>query len=179
MAALHALPTIHNVILHVPTRLLVWPAKGVIYGRMGAPVGAVCADGYVRLGGARNGYLYAHRLIWETVHGPIPAGLEIDHRNGRRNDNRIVNLDLVTRQENVRRAVESGRVPLGMDKAEAKLTDDLVCEIRGSNLPTRTLALKLGVDPRTVRDARRGRTWRHIECRGRRPVRTRRRGGAA
>lgn len=168
------LPIIRNVILHLPSRLLVWPAKGIVYGRMGAPVGAVCADGYVRLGGRPEGTLYAHRLMWEAVHGPIPPGLEIDHRNGRKGDNRIRNLDLVTRRENVRRAIANGQTPVGEACSNAKLTDELVCQIRDSTLPTRTWAAMLAVDPATIRTARRGTTWRHVACRGRRPVKSRR-----
>ena len=168
------LPAIRNVILHWESRLLVWPAKGIVYGRMGEPVGAVCADGYVRLGGGRNGHLYAHRLIWETVHGQIAPGLEIDHRNGNKADNRIRNLDVVTRRENVRRAIANGQTPVGEACSYAKLTEDLVCQIRASTLPTRTWAAMLALDPSTIRTARRGTTWRHVACRGRRPVKSRR-----
>lgn len=42
-----------------------------------------------------------HRLIWEHVHGQIPDGKEIDHINGNRSDNRISNLRLVSRSENL------------------------------------------------------------------------------
>lgn len=41
-----------------------------------------------------------HRFVWETNHGVIPIGMEIDHINGDRQDNRIENLRLVTRQQN-------------------------------------------------------------------------------
>ena len=44
----------------------------------------------------------AHRLIWEMVVGPIPKGMQIDHINGKRSDNRISNLRLVTQAENSR-----------------------------------------------------------------------------
>lgn len=44
----------------------------------------------------------AHRLIWTYVNGPIPDGLQVDHINGVRSDNRIDNLRLVTNTENAR-----------------------------------------------------------------------------
>jgi hypothetical protein len=45
--------------------------------------------------------LKAHRVIWAMVHGEWPKG-EIDHINGQRDDNRLVNLRCVTRAENAR-----------------------------------------------------------------------------
>ena len=45
-----------------------------------------------------------HRYIWEKTNGPIPAGMQIDHINGEPDDNRMENLRLVTRQENMQNA---------------------------------------------------------------------------
>ena len=44
----------------------------------------------------------AHRVIYRMVYGEIPVGMEIDHKNRVRDDNRIENLRLATRSENVR-----------------------------------------------------------------------------
>lgn len=43
--------------------------------------------------------MYSHRVIWAIVHGDNPKG-QIDHINGVRTDNRIVNLRDVSRSEN-------------------------------------------------------------------------------
>lgn len=160
---------IRDAIRHEQSGLLVDPTRGIVYGGAGTPVGAVCSDGYVRLGGGRNGYLYAHRVIYEAVHGHIPPGLEIDHVNGRKSDNRIRNLEAVTRAENVRRAVAKGLAPVGEARTDAKLTAALVREIRRT-AKTRTAAdwaRSLGVDKATIRRARNGLTWRHVKLRGR------------
>lgn len=58
-------------------------------------------DGYVSLCFCQKLYK-AHRIIWEMVNGPIPEGMEIDHINGRRGDNRLANLRLVTPSGNMR-----------------------------------------------------------------------------
>lgn len=67
---------------------------------VGDVVGSVCkTHGYVKVGYC--GKLFnAHRIIWEMIYGKIPDGLEIDHINGSRSDNRIENLRLVSREEN-------------------------------------------------------------------------------
>lgn len=160
---------IRDVIRHEQTGLLVDPKRGVIYGAAGAPVGAVCADGYVRLGGRGNGCLYAHRVIYEAIHGHIPLGLEIDHVNGRKTDNRIRNLEAVTRAENVRRAVAKGLAPVGEARSDAKLTAALVREIRrtAGTVTAADWARHLSVDKTTIRQARNGTTWRHVKLRGR------------
>ena len=43
----------------------------------------------------------AHHLAWITQHGICPDG-EIDHINGLRHDNRIINLRSVTKKENAK-----------------------------------------------------------------------------
>jgi len=56
---------------------------------------------------------FAHRWLWEHMHGPVLAGLELDHLCS---DPRCVNpahLEIVTHQENVRR----GRVDWRRHKA--------------------------------------------------------------
>lgn len=52
----------------------------------------------------------AHRLAWLYVHGEFPKGV-IDHINGTRDDNRIVNLRDVTHQINAenRRGPRAGK----------------------------------------------------------------------
>lgn len=48
-----------------------------------------------------NKWYRAHQLAWLFMYGRIPAGYEIDHINGKVNDNRIVNLRLATHQQNI------------------------------------------------------------------------------
>ncbi len=52
-----------------------------------------------------NGYKLVSRLsvahiIWVAANGPVPYGMQIDHLNGNKQDNRLCNLHLVTASEN-------------------------------------------------------------------------------
>lgn len=44
--------------------------------------------------------VYIHRAMWILTHGSIPEGHEIDHINGKPDDNRIENLRVCTRSQN-------------------------------------------------------------------------------
>lgn len=67
--------------------------KGHVAGNIDA------SEGYVNIN-LKTGKVKAHRVIWEMFNGKIPDGMEIDHINHDRSDNRIDNLRMVTRSEN-------------------------------------------------------------------------------
>ena len=81
-----------------------------------------------------NGYYIAvikgtkqrwHRLVFEYFNGPIPDGMEIDHINNKRDDNRIENLQLLSHKENCRCSLKnsnntSGKPGVSWDKANKK-----------------------------------------------------------
>lgn len=52
--------------------------------------------GSMQHGYCRHGNAYVHRLLWECIHGPIPAGLLVDHRDRDTHNNHIDNLRLAT-----------------------------------------------------------------------------------
>lgn len=56
-------------------------------------------SGYIYLGFGNKKFL-AHRLVWEAFKGEIPEGMEIDHKNGERYDNRLCNLSLCSHKDN-------------------------------------------------------------------------------
>lgn len=74
---------------------------------MASPAKFVVYDGvrwYERESGyysnSRRGLL--HRWVWRMERGDIPNGMQVHHVNHNRGDNRIENLELVTRAEHLR-----------------------------------------------------------------------------
>ena len=63
--------------------------------RAGSPVGCKNAQGYWV---TTQGKL-VHRIIWELIHGPIPDGLTLDHKDGNPANNKADNLRLATRAQ--------------------------------------------------------------------------------
>lgn len=64
----------------------------------------VKSRGYYRIGLSKNNilrYYHVHRIVWEAFNGPIPEGMQVNHINEDKTDNRLVNLNLMTRKENV------------------------------------------------------------------------------
>ncbi|HGB3193994.1 TPA: HNH endonuclease signature motif containing protein [Salmonella enterica subsp. enterica serovar Waycross] len=73
--------------------------KNIMARMIGRKVVNQSSDGYVRFYFRKKPYS-VHRVVWEMHNGPIPDGMEIDHINHIRTDNRIENLRLVSHQDN-------------------------------------------------------------------------------
>lgn len=82
------------------------PASGLLVRKVttgsrspaGQIVGSPVGSGYLGVSIGRSKYIL-HRLIWMYVYGAWPDH-DIDHINGDKHDNRIVNLRRVTKSEN-------------------------------------------------------------------------------
>ena len=57
-----------------------------------------------------------HRLVWSAFNGPIPEGLEINHKDEDKANNALLNLELVTPSQNVNYGTRNKRVSEKMCK---------------------------------------------------------------
>ena len=65
--------------------------------------------GYLHVKIAGKNY-FVHRLVAETYLGQIQEGMEVDHLNRVRDDNRVDNLRIVTKSKNRRNTAQHDRV---------------------------------------------------------------------
>lgn len=85
-------------------KITVDPETGHVF-RRGKSVGKALASGYIAV------YIptirrqaFAHRIVWLACHGEIRPGHVINHRNRRKWDNRLLNLEAITQSANVAHA---------------------------------------------------------------------------
>lgn len=140
----------------------VCPGSGLLYGIRGFPITAKDSDGYIRAIGYRGQVRgYAHRIVWQVLHGPIPQDMVINHKNGIKTDNRIQNLEMVTPNENHQHAIALGLVDnRGERSPRAKLTQSQVDEIRASDMTPKQLSEIYGVGAAHIKGIKRYETWK-------------------
>lgn len=91
------------------TGVAVWSARPSNRVKVGDTIGCKNTQGYLVVG-MRGKIHLLHRVVWELVNGPIPSGMQIDHINGVRDDNRLKNLRLVTHAGNCRNRQQAAGV---------------------------------------------------------------------
>lgn len=80
------------------TGIFTWKIRPAFRTKIGSVAGYQMTKGYWMIG-VKGTYYVAHRLAWLYVNGKWPAD-QIDHINGVKSDNRIVNLRQATNSQN-------------------------------------------------------------------------------
>lgn len=113
--------------------------------------------------------LSIHRAVLEAFVGPCPDGMEACHGPDHTRSNcRLKNLRWDTRKNNHADMTAAGtrkrpsRTARGVAVGGARLTDELVIEIRESSASQRALSKTHGVSQSTIWRAMRLATWRHV-----------------
>ncbi|KKM23503.1 hypothetical protein LCGC14_1614590 [marine sediment metagenome] len=145
---------------------------GARAGRILKPLGN--GKGYLKVHlttGGKQVTRHVHRFVATAFLWPRP-GLEVNHKNGDKADNRLVNLELVTRSENHLHAYRTGlRAPsaamgqVGEQNHKAKLCEDSVREIRAlraSGMTHREIGDRMGVARASITDVLNGKNWKHV-----------------
>lgn len=118
-------------------------------------------DGYAEVAlyrdvGGRSQHT-VHKLVALTFIGPRPDGHLIDHINGRRDDNRIINLRYLSPRDNAVRGERHGN---------AKLTASDIIKIRAAakgGEAQRKIAARFGVTQTAVSDIVLNKVWKHVQ----------------
>ena len=106
-------------------------------------------------------HCYVHTLVIESFVGIRPEGLEVNHINGIKSDNRVSNLEWISSSENHKHAYNIGIhvAPHGSRHYRSKLNEKKVREIRKSDESCKSLAVKFKVSACTISQVKTGKSW--------------------
>lgn len=143
---------------------------GQIVGPRGKPLSVALTNrGYLvtsirwKYGSRKKSYALVHRLVAAAFHGPCPDGLECNHKNGIKRDNRPENLEYVTKGQNEHHAHQIGlKSHKGSRNANAKLNERAVHECKkmyAAGVSQSKIAKRFGVSQSAVSLTINGRNW--------------------
>jgi hypothetical protein len=130
-------------------------------------------NGYVTVRmsrGAKDKTFKAHRLVLLTFL-PNPSELPyVNHLNGIKDDNRLINLEWCTQKQNVRHAFNTGLITMkGSDNPKSIVSEDLVHEIcqwfqSNPTLGPKAASSLFNTTLKVLTKIRCGESWKDIRC---------------
>ena len=134
------------------TRLI----KPLLHPKTGYMYVDLCKDGKVKK-------FTVHRLVAITLIPNVENKCQVNHINGDKTDNRLINLEWNTRSENQKHSIRIGlRTTDGIKNSQSKLTEEQVLYIRNSQGRGYMLAKKFNISHSTICDIKKRRSWLHI-----------------
>lgn len=128
-------------------------------------------DGYLLITLSQAGkkvHCKMHQLVMRAFVGECPSGMEVNHINGNKADNRVENLEYTTHQRNAQHAVDvlKRERAKGSRAALSKLIESDVEQIKrllkAGNLSQRAIGALFGVRGNTICAINTGFTWKHV-----------------
>lgn len=112
-----ALRLLRDSVLSIDAEGKIWRHTMRVHGRLKAMPARraenVGAKGYLRLTlqmpNGKLGSIQAHRVVWTWLNGPIPDGMQINHKDCVKSNNAPSNLEVVTGSGNIRHSYANGR----------------------------------------------------------------------
>lgn len=120
-----------------------------------------CSNGYGFFGIKGISYK-AHRVAYEMKHGPIPKGKLICHHCDNRPCVRPSHLFIGTQKDNIKDAIQKGRMGKGEANGNSKLTEKQVKQIRADIRSERKIASEYNVSKSAVHHIKSRDNWKHI-----------------
>lgn len=111
-----------------------------------------------------------HRIIYETLVGDIPIDLQINHKDFNRSNNKVSNLEVTTREENVRYSLQNtlranaydengNRISKGNSKINREIAEEIRMIYATEDVTYNDLAKAYGIKRSAIGDVITGKSW--------------------